>query len=519
MHASNNYILDYNKVNSDHLPQLARLKTPKSTAEVMIFNMMDQCSAKNDPKAPYNNRFGQTENQAQYEARLKSTGENINQKLKSDNELDIILLQEAPSQQAQQDMLMGSINEGLTSPMKANYTGYNGRSLLTLYNPAKYKEVVNAEWSKQLNQIAPKDKSNPHGIQCTILENKNTGEQMLVVNVHARMSQDVQLQQQIQALQDFAKKNNLKLVMGGDFNRDILTQTANPGLTKQHAGPGTYSYPNTQANAPKARDGFLVSDDISMQVSMLPEIFNRAPLAKKFVQQTEAKPSPPPIVPASPTMPASKPISSYSKMLQQLNPENKVSHQPAKLSLSFVNDFNGLSPKNVEESLDKKEIPTLAQNNLTVFDNVFDSSSKVSHTNRLSYTNMMVAHAAKNVMDDHQLKISCEMVENINKGKPSHDGVALKLKFATQKEAENFSKELAEKFGIYSHTFGQGVPKTAQSGAIYLTKEDLALITTQTGLAFTQDAALNAYQFMSEEFRMSKVSTTEQVNPLVKSPK
>ena len=84
----------------------------------------------------------------------------------------------------------------------------------------------------------------------------------------------------------------------------------------------------------------------------------------------------------------------------------------------------------------------------------------------------------------------------------------MKITFKTQEEAQEFCKKLAAQ-GIHSHTFGTGVPKTAQNGSVFLTKQDLAKMSQSACLCKNDNTAKSAYETIVHSIAEVKHKATD----------
>ncbi len=158
---------------------------------------------------------------------------------------------------------------------------------------------------------------------------------------------------------------------------------------------------------------------------------------------------------------------------------------------------------------------------------VLDSYLAKSYTpqNKAEAATILTEFSIKNVMQNIGTETKVQMVNNNQRGatqdgKRSHDDSALKIIFKSQAEAKQFVKELYERHGIHSHTFGQGYMKTPQGrdgNIVFLTKDDLKKIVKNADISNIADAGNVAYDALKTSLTLS--DTNQATNDVRKAPR
>ncbi|MCP0913680.1 MULTISPECIES: NADAR family protein [Legionella] len=170
----------------------------------------------------------------------------------------------------------------------------------------------------------------------------------------------------------------------------------------------------------------------------------------------------------------------------------------------------------LETTLRKGKVPLLDREH-TILDAYIRSNSN-QYKNEAA--EIIPQYAVKNVMNDFNTQVNVKAVENSRAGTQGHDNHAIKVTFASQKEAEAFCQKLHKEHGIHSHTFGAGVSKTAQNGSVYLTKQDLEKLTQDSKLckqsgagALVYESHVKAYQQHDQQNLKEAVPSLQSMRP------
>ncbi len=154
----------------------------------------------------------------------------------------------------------------------------------------------------------------------------------------------------------------------------------------------------------------------------------------------------------------------------------------------------------VEQHLQRGEVP-LASEQSTMLDIYLRSADEIQKNH---VADLVSIYAVKQVMQNLAVPVEIQMVDNNRADTLGHDRHAMRVQFASQKEAEAFAKKLFEEHGIHSHTFGPGVMKTPQNGCIFLTKDDLEKITQASKISYQPGSGALAYMAKAEGFERGK---------------
>ncbi|CZG41081.1 TPA: hypothetical protein NI842_001205 [Legionella pneumophila] len=122
----------------------------------------------------------------------------------------------------------------------------------------------------------------------------------------------------------------------------------------------------------------------------------------------------------------------------------------------------------------------------------------------LEASKILAAYSVKNAMHDLNTSVTVSMVDNNRAHDIKHPLHAMKIQFKDNAEAKQFAEKLLNEYGIHSHTFGKGIMKTPQNGAIYLTPKDLQMLSQLSGLAKDPLAGLQAFANMAKNYDKAK---------------
>lgn len=154
----------------------------------------------------------------------------------------------------------------------------------------------------------------------------------------------------------------------------------------------------------------------------------------------------------------------------------------------------------IEASLQKGKIPMISQTT-TALDKHVVSDNLSSLT---TVADLITKYSIKNIMGNLDTNVAVTMVDNNRAHSPGHDSTAMKIQFKSDAEARDFAQKLLKEHGIHSLTFGAGVMKNPQNGAIYLTKDDMEKIAGHSGLTKTVNSGPIAYQALATAYEHSK---------------
>lgn len=157
-----------------------------------------------------------------------------------------------------------------------------------------------------------------------------------------------------------------------------------------------------------------------------------------------------------------------------------------------------LSPGEIENSLKKGTIP-LVSNKETVFDGCLRLGI---NSNQVS--TLLATYSVKSAMANLDTKIDVQMVHNTRANEKGHDPQAMRIKFSSQKEAQDFCDRLYKEYGIHSHTFGPGKMKTPQNGSVFLTKNDLDKLAQCSQLSKQPGVGKFAFETLAKSFAENK---------------
>lgn len=129
---------------------------------------------------------------------------------------------------------------------------------------------------------------------------------------------------------------------------------------------------------------------------------------------------------------------------------------------------------------------------------------------------LIAVYSVKQVLNQLNGNISIQMVSNIQAAstEKQHDRYAMKVKFATQTEAQAFCDKLFDEHGIHSYTFGKDTPKTAQNGSVFLTKDDLEKIAQTSKIILEPGSGKLAYETKASTFEQTKKRAITEVEDI-----
>lgn len=153
-----------------------------------------------------------------------------------------------------------------------------------------------------------------------------------------------------------------------------------------------------------------------------------------------------------------------------------------------------LSASEIENSLKKGTIP-LVSNKETIFDGCLKLG-----INKTQASNLLATYSVKSVMGNLDTSVNVQMVNNSRANQKGHDPQAMKIKFSSQKEAQEFCQRLYKDYGIHSHTHGPGKMKTPQNGSVFLTKNDLDKLAQSSQLSKQPGVGKSAYDTLAKSF-------------------
>ena len=197
-------------------------------------------------------------------------------------------------------------------------------------------------------------------------------------------------------------------------------------------------------------------------------------------------------------------VSKWSKIRPAIEASDHAAAPPTKASCFTKSgpraSNSGLSLQHVEQCLQRGIIPIIHEGKTALDDHLLSENPSRLKTS----ANLLTRYSVKDIMGDLNTIVTVTMVDNTRSNIPRHDSTAMKIQFGSDAEAKIFSQKLLKEHGIHSLTFGQGVMKSPQNGAIYLTKEDLEKITAHSALTQTVGSGSIAYQVMANSHEKSK---------------
>ena len=164
---------------------------------------------------------------------------------------------------------------------------------------------------------------------------------------------------------------------------------------------------------------------------------------------------------------------------------------------------SGLSLALIVASLQKGTIPMISQTSTSLDKHI----AHVANDNLSSLTtvaDLITKYSIKNIMGNLDTNVAVTMVDNSRAHSPGHERTAMKIQFESDAAAKEFAQKLLKEHGIHSLTFGAGVMKNPQNGAIYLTKDDMEKIAHHSGLTKTVNSGPIAYQALDNAYQHSK---------------